>query len=174
MKKIKKLAIFDFDGTLVDTPLPDIGRLTYQEKTGKAWPHEGWWGRELSLDTDIFEMPVVPQVIEDYEKEKLEDSTALIMLTGRMTKLRDSVLKILDSHNLQFHEYHYNRGGATEVAKIKTMEQLLEKYLHVEEIAMWDDREAHIAIFQKWGDEQIKQGNIKSFQITHIPADRHK
>lgn len=173
MKKIKKLAIFDFDGTLVDTPLPDIGRLQYQEKTGNVWPHEGWWGKELSLDMDIFDMPVVPSVIEAYKEEKTSDTTAVIMLTGRMTKLKDSVGKILKSHDLTFDEYHYNRGGATDVAKIKTMENLLGKYLHVDEIAMWDDRLEHIAIFQAWADKQIKQGNIKSFQITHIPANRH-
>ena len=34
MTKITKLAIFDFDGTLVDTPLPDTGRQQYQDKTG--------------------------------------------------------------------------------------------------------------------------------------------
>ena len=31
-QKITKLAIFDFDGTLVDTPLPETGKELYQEK----------------------------------------------------------------------------------------------------------------------------------------------
>jgi len=39
MKNITKLAVFDFDGTLIMTPLPDTGRQQYREKTGKEWPH---------------------------------------------------------------------------------------------------------------------------------------
>jgi phosphoserine phosphatase len=38
MGKITKLAVFDFDGTLVDTPLPENGRKEYKAKTGQDWP----------------------------------------------------------------------------------------------------------------------------------------
>ena len=34
---ITKFRVWDFDGTLIDTPLPDKGKITYQDKTGKIW-----------------------------------------------------------------------------------------------------------------------------------------
>ncbi len=39
MEKITKLSIFDFDGTLIMSPLPDTGKIEYEKKTGHPWPH---------------------------------------------------------------------------------------------------------------------------------------
>lgn len=173
MENITKLSVFDFDGTLVDTPLPEFGKKEYQKKTGKEWPFAGWWGQPLSLDMDVFDMPTVPMVSSAYKKEKINPDTCLVMLTGRMVKLGDLVKKILDAKGLKFDEYHFNRGGSTEVAKIKTMESLLGKYPNVDELEMWDDRLEHIPIFQAWGDNLVKSGRLKKFNINVVPADRH-
>jgi hypothetical protein len=97
----------------------------------------------------------------------------MIMLTGRMVKLGDKVKDILDSKNLSFDEYHYNRGGSTDVAKIKTLDDLLERYPNVIDVEMWDDRDEHLPIFQAWGDKLVSKGRLKSFKINHVPAERH-
>lgn len=170
--KITKIAVFDFDGTLVNTPLPDEGKIIYQEKTGKAWPHEGWWGKRESLDIEIFEMPVNPDVKASYHAEKTQESTLMVMLTGRMnTKKVDmttDVKTILDSHGFEFDEYILNRGGSTDVAKIKTMEHLLDKWTDVTFIEMWDDRLSHIPIFQAWGEAQLASGRLTHFKINVV------
>jgi hypothetical protein len=173
MKNITKLSVFDFDGTLVDTPLPEFGKKEYQEKTGKTWPFPGWWGQPLSLDMDIFDMPTVPMVTSAYKKEKINPDTCMVMLTGRMVKLGDLVKKILDAKGLRFDEYHFNRGGSTETAKMKTMESLLEKYANVDELEMWDDRLEHIPIFQAWGDDKVESGTLNDFNINVVPSTRH-
>lgn len=173
MKNITKISVFDFDGTLVDTPLPEFGKKEYKEKTGEDWPFPGWWGKALSLDMSIFDMPLIKSVISDYQKEKTNPNTCVVMLTGRMVKLGDSVKKILDANNLKFDEYHFNRGGSTDVAKIKTMESLLEKYPNVKELEMWDDRLEHIPVFQSWGNNLVKTGRLNDFNINVVPANRH-
>jgi FMN phosphatase YigB (HAD superfamily) len=172
-KKITKLSIFDFDGTLVNTPLPDTGKQQYHDKTGKVWPHEGWWGRHESLDLNVFEMPTLEEVIVDYEKAKTEDSTAVILLTGRMIKLSDHVKVILDAKGLKFDEYHFNRGGATEDAKKKSMERLLEKYNDVTEMELWDDRLAHIPIFEDFLQKLVEGGRITNFKINVVNGSHH-
>lgn len=173
MEKITKMVIFDFDGTLVDTPLPDLGKDIYKEKTGQDWPHKGWWGQGMSLDLDIFDMPTVPMVIDAYKEHKQCGKTCNVMLTGRMTKLGNLVKKILKAKDLAFDEYHFNNGGSTETAKIRTMESLLIKYPNVKEFVMFDDRLEHIPIFQAWGDNLLKIGRLSSFKINVVPADRH-
>ena len=173
MGEITKLAVFDFDGTLVDTPLPEFGKKEYKEKTGKDWPFPGWWGQPLSLDMNVFEMPTVPMVMSAYKKEKTNPNTGMIMLTGRMIKLGDKVKDILDAKGLKFDEYHYNNGGSTDVAKLRTLDSLLKKYQQVKTVEMWDDRDEHLPIFQEWGDRKVKEGRLKSFKINHVPQDRH-
>jgi hypothetical protein len=174
MDKKTKLAFFDFDGTLIATPLPDVGKGIYKNVTGNDWPHVGWWGQPLSLDTDIFDIKPIPSVVSDYKKEKSDTNTIVVMLTGRMVKLSGEVKKILDQHNLHFDEYHYNRGGSTEVSKIKTMETLLEKYKDVVEIQMWDDRLEHIPIFEDWGKKMCLGGRLKDFSVTVVLSENHK
>jgi hypothetical protein len=173
MKKFTKLAVFDFDGTLVDTPLPEDGKKEYKDKTGKDWPHAGWWSQPLSLDMDIFDIQPISKVIKDYEKEIEEPKTMVVMVTGRLFKLTDEVKKILDKHELEFYEYHFNKGGKTEVAKIKTFDKILEQHPSIKEVTLWDDREEHIPIFQAWGDEQVDSGRLDKFNIVVVPSTRH-
>jgi hypothetical protein len=173
MEKITKLAVFDFDGTLVNSPLPDEGRIQYEQKTGRAWPHKGWWSKPESLDGEIFEIETIDDVIADYVIERGSQDTAVIMLTGRMERLSGHVEKILKDKELEFDEYHYNRGGSTDEAKIATLERLLEKYSNVKTVTLWDDRVEHVPIFQAWGDKKVKDGSIESFKINVVPTGRH-
>ena len=168
-----KIEIFDFDGTLVDTPLPDTGRQEYLAKTGKVWPHEGWWGRHESLDVDVFDMPVVPMVIDGYKKAKADSNTIVVMLTGRLQKLSADVRKVLDAKGLSFEQYLYNRGGETGDAKMKDMDILLKLYPQVTEIEMWDDRVLHVPRFEAWGAAKVAEGRLKSFHVTVVPTSHH-
>ena len=177
MKEIIKkteLVVWDFDGTLVATPLPESGKLVYEEKTGKKWPHVGWWGKADSLDTDVFEMETIPMTIDFYNQYLEKEDALKIMMTGRMIKLESHVMKILKEKGLSFDEYHFNRGGSTDVAKIKTMESIMAKIDTIETVTMFEDRLEHVEIFQKWGDEMVTKGFLKSFSITLIPSDNHK
>lgn len=168
-----KIEIFDFDGTLVDTPLPDTGKREYQDKTGNPWPYEGWWGRHESLDMNVFDMPTVSMVIDGYKKAKADSNTIVIMLTGRMQKLSADVEKILQAKGLSFDGYFYNRGGETGDAKMKSMDTLLKQYPEVNEIEMWDDRVAHVPRFEAWGAAKIAEGRLNKFHVNVVPTTHH-
>ena len=174
MATITKLAVFDFDSTIVNTPLPDEGRITYKAKTGQEWPHKGWWGQADSLDIDIFDMPVVDHVVADYQRERANPNTLTVLLTGRMSKLGDLVKRVLDSKNLHFDEYHFNTGGSTDVVKINTLNSLLDKYPSVEVVELSDDRLDHIPKFEEWGKQHCLSGRLKDFKINVIISGNHK
>lgn len=167
-----KLSVFDFDGTLIDTPLPDAGRITYEKKTGQPWPHKGWWGQADSLDTSVFEMPVIKSVGDDYNTEKTNANTVMVLLTGRMAKLGSLVKKVLDEKGLTFDEYHYNTGGSTDDFKIKTLTKLVEKYPNCE-VEMWEDRMEHIPLFEQWGKSMVLEGKITDFKINVVFSGHH-
>lgn len=148
---ITRIAVFDFDGTLVNSPLPEEGKVEYQEKTGEKWPYSGWWGRPESLDVEIFDIIPISSVLSDYKKERSNPSTLVIMLTGRIKKLSPHVENILSIYGFKFDEYHYNNGGSTLTYKINTLNDVLSQHPNVKSIAMWDDRLEHIEPFKVWG-----------------------
>jgi hypothetical protein len=166
---IKKIAVFDFDGTLVDTPTPDRGRIEYKEATGEKWPHKGWWGRPETLDMKTFQMPLIPNVIADYRREREESNTLVVMLTGRIQRLSTEVEKILATHGLRFDGYFYNNGGSTLDFKIDVLENLLKEYPNIQSIAMWDDRLEHIPAFKAWGAAHPHL----EFDITVVEGNHH-
>lgn len=170
-KKIIKMKVFDFDGTLINSPLPDKGRDEYKTKTGKEWPHVGWWGKADSLDMDIFDIQPNPEVLAEYQKAMLDEEAIVILLTGRMTKLRAQVDKILTSHGLVFHEIHLNHGGSTDTVKIKTLSELLDKYPTITDVELWDDRASHQEIFNNWGFDQLASGRIEKFKLNLVLTD---
>ena len=92
MNKKTKLSIMDFDGTLINTPLPEEGKVTYKNKTGKDWPHVGWWSKAESLDMNIFNIKSIPDVVTDYNVEKSNPNNIVVMLTGRLLKLQKEVV----------------------------------------------------------------------------------
>lgn len=168
VENIKKIAVFDFDQTIAYTPLPEDGKIEYKNKTGKDWPHSGWWGRKESLDDEIFDIDVNKKVVDDYKENHDNDKILLVLLTGRIKKLSGDVEKILNKHNLHFDEYYYNDGGSTDKFKLSILDKLINKYENVEYVEMWDDRLEHIPKFEAWGKENIINGNIKDFNINVI------
>lgn len=164
---ITRIAVFDFDGTLVNSPLPDEGKMEYEEKTGQKWPYGGWWGRAESLDGEIFDIQTIPSVISDYRAERKDPNTLVVMLTGRIKRLAPQVEQILSDNNIDFDEYHYNDGGSTLTFKINVLNQLLSEHPNVTSIKLWEDRVEHADSFKAWG------GTLKNidFDITVVGSN---
>lgn len=150
---INKISIFDFDGTLMETPHPEKGKLFWEETTGMKYPHIGWWSKPESLDTKVFNIRTITPTVKAYKKEMGDPNTLVIMLTGRLPQQHDQVEGLLSSNGLYFDEYHYKGNGDTLGSKLNTIRTLLSKYPTVESIEMWEDREPHAIEFEKWGEE---------------------
>jgi hypothetical protein len=168
MKKITKLSVFDFDGTLVKSPTPENGKEIYKTKTGNDWPYIGWFSKHESLDLNIFDIETIDDVIVDYEREAASKSSVVVMLTGRILKLSEHVKIVLGAKGLVFDEYEFNRGGSTEISKMRTMDKLLFKYKDVIEVELWDDRLPHIPIFEQWGKAHVLSGRLKDFKVNVV------
>jgi hypothetical protein len=122
---------------------------------------------------DVFDIKPIPSVIADYRTEKSDPNTSVIMLTGRMQKLSHKVMAILKANGLEFDGYYFNRGGSTDVEKIRTLNKVLDEQPSIKVVKMWDDRLEHIPIFEQWGKEKVESGVLEDFNITVVPAGRH-
>ena len=162
---MKKLACFDFDGTLCDTKEMIEGKIIWEEKNGRSWPYRGWWGRVESIDWNTFKTPTIEWVYQKYLQE-IRTSDYVILATGRLNNvpgMREEVEKILINNNLSFSEIvmdnkvsngvYLNTGGDTFQFKTRLFEYLIKK-LDIDEFVMYDDRMEHIQRFIEWSKNQ--------------------
>lgn len=169
-----KLKVYDFDGTLVNTPTPtDENKAIWKEKTGEDW-RGGWFGNRDSLRLDVFDIPVIPSVISNFKIDRADSESLVVMLTGRIKVMGEYVKAVLDDKGLKFDDYLFNEGGPTEFSKINHMEMILKYNPSIRDVSMFDDRTPHIPIFQSWGDDMIEKGYLDKFHITHVPGFRHQ
>jgi hypothetical protein len=165
---ITRIAIFDFDGTTMDTLTPEVGRPIYKEKTGEDWPFRGWWGRPESLNLDIFDFKPLPEVKSAFNKEVVSNNTLMVSLTGRRKNLGDKVEAVLHANGYKFDKYLYNYGSDTLSNKIEQITNLLKEFPSVRTIAAWDDRDEHIPTFKEFFDGLVKSGRLDDYDFTHV------
>lgn len=151
-EKITRLVIMDFDGTLMDTMTPEVGKEIWRETTGFDWPHVGWWSKEESLDIVVFGTKPIEKVIEAYKTEVDGEGTWMVMMTGRLPRLSGHVKNILEKHELVFDEYIFNTGGTTIGFKIKELKSFCERFVNLDTIEIYEDRPEHTIVFREWGD----------------------
>lgn len=151
-----RAVIYDFDGTLFNSPNREAGEVTYFESTGKMFPFPGWWGRVESLSPPIVpEFPgeewLIAPTIAAFREDEKDENTALILMTGRPFKHRKRVIAICEHFGLNFHD-HYFRGQpgqkGRDTLEIKSnfiTEHVIHEGLKVFEI--WEDRPEHTSEF---------------------------
>jgi len=170
---IKKVSVFDFDGTLIDTQMPDIGKEMWLKAKGEKWAHRGWWSRRESLDMDVFENKPYEDVVADLDVEIARPNTFVSLCTGRIIPLRNQVQAILDKNGFVFDEVilagqkPWNKGaGDTLQFKINYLADLKNRFPNLEEIEFWDDRNEHMPTFKQWGKQQVVK-----VKINHVHID---
>lgn len=173
MMEKRKLCVFDFDGTLISTPIASPeNKKKWENHYGSEWKYLGWWGREESLDTNVWDMPVVKKVFDDYQREVKNPENITVLLTGRLQKMDNIVKQIVNDKGYHFDYYLFNRGGDTLSNKIKHLMSLLDKYPNIREVELWDDRLEHFSTFKDWGKRLKDMGRIDSFYLNEIKSDQ--
>ena len=138
----KKVVFYDFDGTLMDSPLPEDGKSIYQEKTGKPYPHMGWWGRSESLDLNVFDIQTNHEVEMAYRKDKADPNAYVILLTNRLAKLDRSVIAVLNKHGMSFDAYSFKNDGREKGERV--LDIMKTSYPNITKLEFYDDDPRHI------------------------------
>lgn len=142
---IKRLAAFDFDGTLMNSPEKEVGKIEWQDKTGQPYPHQGWWGRPESLDLDIFDIKPFPTVYNQLKKEQSTPNTFVIVLTSRQEKLRPQVQAVLDANNIHVDKLDMKYDWKDKGQKILNY---IQQFPDLVEVNVYDDMEEHILAYE--------------------------
>jgi len=133
---MKRLGIYDFDGTLIDSPEPETGKPIWKEKTGEEYPYDGWWGRKESLDTDVFDIKPFPSILAKLEDDMADPDTTTIILTSRMEKLRPQLENIMKLNGITVDELITKKGRED---KGDVIQRIADYNQDLEEIVVYDD-----------------------------------
>mgnify|MGYP000023310617 FL=1 len=155
-KKTEELHVWDFDGTLVNTPVPDTGRAQYEFETGLPWPHKGWWGRAESLEHPLT-WSAGPAMDEF---RALADTNAhprvrRVMMTGRRSKLAPQVMAILTEFGVHVDEAVFNSSGQDTFAyKCRELSRMIRMIRNagssLRVVRIWEDRAPHARGFDSY------------------------
>ena len=145
---ITRLAVFDFDGTLIDSPEPELGKVQWSEKKGIPYPYEGWWGRPESLDLDVFNIKPFPSVLLQLKRELVTPNTYVIILTSRMEKLRPQVEAVLDANHIKVNKVDMKRVEDGKGDKRAKVMRYVQELPDLKTINVYEDRETDLASYE--------------------------
>jgi hypothetical protein len=153
----KKLAVWDFDGTLYQTPDRPEGEALYAAAMGKPWPFGGWWGRLETLMPPLIPDPpprelLIEATYQAYLGWKADKDAHNVLMTGRPYKNRKRVQEILAHFDISFDEEYYRgqRGLSFSQDTFEIKSDIIEERLvhdKLECIEVWEDRAEHIGRF---------------------------
>lgn len=175
----RRAVIYDFDGTIFNSPDREAGELAYFEATSQTFPFSGWWGRMESLMP-----PVVPEkpgpewlieaTVAAYRQDAKDEDAELFLMTGRPYKNRRRVIEILDHFDMKFHAYRFrgepgSHGSNTLEIKARMIQtDIIHDGLAVLEI--WEDRPEHTSEFfnlaKRW--KAAYRGHLEKIVIHDV------
>ena len=128
-----KLALFDFDNTLVKTPYEDGPYLDQKE----------------SLDSTKWKFKFNQDTLQHYFNQLSGNSVVTVLLTNRIDSVKKYVDSILKTKEIDFDEKLFIKGKEGNRSKGKRVENLLKKYPETTEIEYWEDKDKHIEDVEK-------------------------
>jgi hypothetical protein len=159
---INKLSFYDFDGTLAKSPLPDSGKEQWSQYYGQSYPHNGWWGRPESLDTDVFNIELYPSTTKLIKDDINNPETYVIILTSRIERIKPYIENILTINGIHPDIIDVKKD---EKSKGEKVIEYVNKFPDVTRVDVYDDNyEREITSFKSVRD---KMPNHIKYNIFH-------
>ena len=186
---IKKLAIFDFDGTLKDTPvevprdyLPRPGPDGTAEEM-QMFRQRGvmWLNDPRSIDDPEGDYPWIEDVVQAARDAYDEETTLSVLLTARSVNIEDAIRGALDAKGVKFNRYIFSKSGLEkdpttgrtaffppDVFKRTEVAKLIQQYPDVSTVAVWEDSEKNLDAIENVVPPEIEY--VRNLETTRQSA----
>jgi hypothetical protein len=154
------LNFWDFDGSLIDSPMPEPGKANWELKTGKKYPHVGWWSKPESLDTDIHEISPKYDIFLKWKDSKHNPESIDILLTSRLKKLELNVINVLSKHDITMDYYSFANGPLNKGQRVLQWLETLDTDKTIKEINVYEDRDIEIQVLETVR-QKLEEAGIK-------------
>lgn len=162
---IRKLYIFDFDGTLFNSPYPPSW---WKDK-------DDWWGNIQSMTPPCLpkEPPEdwwIESTVNDFEDAIKDDEIYTVLLTGRSAKIfTNRVKELLRQKGLKFDEVHLSDRTDTQAFKIEQIKRIIEEHPSLERVEMWEDFVDMVPPYRA----SVKEAGLK-FKLWPVKVEHRK
>ena len=145
-EEVTELYLFDFDGTLFHSPYPEEGKALYEERTGKKWPHKGWWSCPESLLPPLVVYP--GPSIADFHSYLGRAGSKTFVLTSRIDRTRGPLKEILEHASVFPDRIITKPDDSKEMLgytfKGIAVKNLLSEFPSVTTVKFWDDKQENL------------------------------
>lgn len=142
---VKRLVVFDFDGTLINSPLPENGKVMWSNYYKRDYPYIGWFSKKESLDLNVFDIKPLESTYNEYLKEKNCQDTIIIVMSNRLERLRNEIRLVLNKNNITVNEIDLNRDNDN---KGQRLFRYIKKFPTISEIVVFDDRDSDLESYE--------------------------
>ena len=168
---ITQLFLFDFDGTLVNTPGPGEGPGLYEKVTGSAWPHSKWtvYGESLVHPMSTLCSPG-PALFQFFSHQSRSQSLTVVLMC-RLESISASVREVLSNFGVHPDILLCKEDNSplhTPEYKAVQLRRLLERCPKIQYVKIWNDLAENIACFANvtvdYLDREFELVDVLSFQ----------
>ncbi len=138
---------FDFDGTLMVTPLPDPGKSVWKEVKGTDYPHLGWWGKPHSLDLEVFDIQANPEVLAALNCG-FDNGCNNYILTSRQRSLSTEVKKVLTHNGIDIDKFNGFSFASSRDKGQRILDIIAGFEDLISEINVYEDREKEFIVLE--------------------------
>jgi len=168
-----QLHIYDFDGTLFESPSPhkrNGHQLSGKLKSTVKQKGFGWFQNPITLDkkytTDVglgFRKSVAR-----HARDSIANSDVItVMLTGRTEAYKDRIIELCDGENLEF-DHYITKPLTTDFNtlnfKVDAINTLIEDN-GIDSVVMWEDRIKHV---ERFHEHLESRDDLTSFVVNYI------
>lgn len=162
---IYRIAFYDFDGTIIDSPMPELGKLLWAKAKGVVYPHNGWWSRPESLDLEIFDIKKIKETDLRLQRDINDKNCWVVLLTNRISKLYPDVLKVLRHVNVNVDEFQMmDKINYTKSIRVKNV---IQDFPQVSQIDIYDDDNKNLSDFLELKSELEQDGlTVRLYKVN--------
>lgn len=164
---IKKLRVFDFDGTLFNSPEPPSW---WEDK-------DGWWGDAQSLKPPALdEKPAdswwIGSTVTAVQEGNADPETYVVLLTGRKRDVFSGrVHELIRQKGLEFDEVHLTDQPDTQAFKTKEIGRILDEHPKIERVDLWEDMVRMVRPYRAVVEKEGVEFELHKVKVESRQAD---
>ena len=168
-QEITQVFVFDFDGTLFNSPEPKEGKELYEKWSGKKWPHKGWlsWPESLLPPIKIHPGPALPE----FRQHVSRAGSLTVVVTGRVERTERAVIAALENAQIHPDRVILKPNVSDETTanfKARILRELLEELPHVMLVKFWDDLPQNLAAVHRLAKNSERHVHFEIIDATKM------